>query len=101
MKKVRIRAKSNVTIRNIPVLYMREGEAFVCYSPALDLAAHGDSFEDAEKSFSLTLKLFVEEVTKLGTWNKVLQECGWEKVKNEWTPPVLIGQHSLPVSIPA
>lgn len=43
---------------------MKEGEAFLCYSPALDLVAHGDSFEDAERSFATTLKLFVEEVTK-------------------------------------
>lgn len=37
---------------NIPVLYLKEGETFVCYSPAFDLAAHGDSFEDAEQSFA-------------------------------------------------
>ncbi len=86
---------------SVPVLYMKEGEAFLCYSPAFDLVAHGDSFEDAERSFATTLKLFVQEVTKKGTWTEVLKEYGWEKVKNEWSPPRIIGQESRVVEIPA
>ena len=86
---------------SMPVLYMKEGEEFLCYSPAFDLVAHGDSFEDAERSFAATLKLFVEEVTKKGTWRGVLKEYGWEKVKNEWSPPRIIGQESRVVEIPA
>lgn len=86
---------------NIPILYMKEGEAFVCYAPALDLVAHGDSFEDAERSFAATLKLLIEEVTKKGTWPEVLAEYGWEKVKHAWNPPRIIGQESTVVEIPA
>lgn len=86
---------------SVPVLYMKEGEAFLCYSPAFDLVAHGDSFEDAERSFAATLKLFVQEVTKKGTWTEVLKEYGWEKVKNEWSPPRIIGQENRIVEIPA
>lgn len=85
---------------NIPVIYMKEGDIFVCYSPAFDLAAHGDSFEDAEKSFAATLKLFMEEVSKKGTWGQVLREYGWEKEKKEWTPPQIIGRQSRLVEIP-
>ncbi len=86
---------------SVPVIYMKEGDAFLCYSPAFDLVAHGDSFEDAEKSFAIALKLFVEEVTKKGTWAEVLKECGWEKVKHEWSPPRIIGQENKIVEIPA
>ena len=60
----------------IPVIYLKEGETFICYSPAFDLTAHGDSFEDAERSFAHTLKLFVEQVSKKGTWHEVLEEHG-------------------------
>ncbi len=67
-------AMKRTTIRNIPVLYLREGEAFMCYSPAFDLVAHGDSFEDAKRSFAQTLKLFIEEVSKKGTWEAVLKD---------------------------
>ena len=85
---------------NIPVISLKEGDTFICYSPAFDLAAHGDSFEDAQKSFTKTLKLFVQQVTKKGTWPKVLEEYGWVKVKKEWTPPRIIGQGSTSVEIP-
>jgi len=85
---------------NIPVIYLKEGEAFLCYSPAFDLVAHGDSFEDVERSFARTLKLFMEQVTKKDTWEDVLREYGWEKVKHEWNPPRIIGQESKSIEIP-
>jgi len=84
----------------IPVIYLKEGHTFICYSPAFDLAAHGDSFEDAEQSFAHTLKLFVEQVSKKGTWHQVLQEYGWEKAKKEWIPPRIIGQETKEIEIP-
>ena len=84
----------------IQVLYLKEGDIFVCYSPAFDLAAHSDSFEDAEKSFAETLKLFMEEVTKKGTWEKVLQEYGWHKVKRGWVPPRVISRQNKSIEIP-
>ena len=85
---------------NIPVIYLKEGETFICYSPAFDLVSHGDSFEDAEQSFTRALKLFIEHVSKKGTWREVLEEYGWEKVKKEWTPPRVIGQESKEIKIP-
>ncbi|OGX28341.1 MAG: hypothetical protein A2705_00970 [Omnitrophica WOR_2 bacterium RIFCSPHIGHO2_01_FULL_52_10] len=85
---------------NIPVLHLKEGDAFICYSPAFDLAAHGDSFEDAEQSFAKTLKLFIEQVTKKGTWANVLEEYGWRKVRKAWNPPRIIGQGSKNIQIP-
>ena len=86
---------------SVPVIYMKEGHAFLCYSPAFDLVAHGDSFEDAERSFARTLKLFMQEVTKKGTWKRVLEEYGWERIGKEWSPPRIIGQESKDVEIPA
>lgn len=86
---------------DIPVIYLKEGDIFVCFSPAFDLVAHGDSYEDAQKSFATALKLFMQEVTKKGTWEEVLRGCGWERVNKEWTPPRIIGQHSKSIEIPA
>ncbi len=85
---------------NIPVIFMKEGDIFVCFSPALDLVSHGDSFEDAYKSFKTTLKLFVGEVTKMGTWDKVLADCGWKKVKSKFSPPEMIGEDVQSIEIP-
>ena len=99
LKEGRAMKKAKIDLQ-LQVLYMKEGDTFVCYSPALDLAAHGDNFEDAGKSFEVTLKLFVEEVTKKGTWPQVLKEYGWEKIHNEWTPPLIIKQDTKSLQIP-
>lgn len=93
--------RSTKVMATIPVIYLKEGRSFICYSPALDLVAHGDSFDDAEKAFSLSLKLYVQEVTKKGTWDKVLREYGWEKTRGEWIPPRVIGQDNTTIDIPA
>ena len=84
---------------NIPLIYLKEGEVFLCYSPALDLVAHGDAFDGAQRSFAQTLKLFMEQVSKKGTWEQVLSEYGWQKVKREWSPPSIIGQENKAVDI--
>ena len=84
----------------IPVIYLKEGDTFICYSPAFDLVSHGESFKDAERSFARSLKLFIEQVSKKGTWREVLEEYGWEKVKKVWTPPRIIGQENKEIEIP-
>lgn len=94
MKPTRVKA-------SIPVIYMKEGDTFLCYAPAFDLVAHGDSFEDAQRSFAETLRLFVEEVTKKGAWHDVLKEYGWGKIKRAWSPPRIIGQENRMVELPA
>ena len=92
--------KNHLIKADIPVIFMKEGKAFVCFSPALDLAAHGDSFEDAYKSFKTTLRLFAEEVTRMGTWQKVLQDCGWTKINKILSPPEFIGEDVQSIEIP-
>ncbi|MBI1871195.1 MAG: hypothetical protein HYS07_08400 [Chlamydiae bacterium] len=93
MKKTRVET-------NIPIFYMKEGDTFLVYTPAFDLVAHGDSFEDAEESFAKSLKLFVAYVSERGTWKAVLEEYGWKKVHEVWNPPAIIRQDSKPVRIP-
>ena len=85
---------------DIPVFYMKEGDTFVVYTPAFDLVAHGDSFEDAEQSFVKSLSLFIEYVTEKETWKEVLEEYGWKKVHKTWIPPAIIRQDSKHVRIP-
>lgn len=97
----RVMIKRTTIKSSIPVVYLKEGAAFICYSRAFDLVAHGDSFEDTEKSFTTTLQLFIEEVTRKGSWEEVLKEYGWTKVKQEWDPPQIIGQRTRPIEIPA
>ena len=41
----------------LPLLFMKEEETFLVYTPALDLCAHGDSLEDAKKSLSIEISV--------------------------------------------
>jgi len=84
----------------VPVISLQEGKTFICYSPAFDLVTHGDSIEDAEMSFDSALQLFVEEVTRMGTWDDVFAECGWQKEMGQWIPPRVISQKSSEVELP-
>ena len=77
---------------SIPLVFMKEGGAFVCFSPALDLYEHGTSYDDVYDAFKRKLAIFFHEVVKKGTLEKVLLDCGWTKIKNKLTPPQIIGR---------
>jgi len=74
----------------IPVLFFEEGGKVIAYSPAFDLSTCGDTEEKARNRFAEAVKIFLGEITKMGTLSEVLEECGWRKVpkKHEWHPPV-------------
>ena len=84
---------------DIPLILLKEGDIFVCMSPALDLVSHGDSYEDAVKSFRSTLSIFFAEIVKMGTLEKVLLDCGWQKIKRKFVPPQFIGEQNQSVQV--
>jgi len=59
---------------NLSVIFLREGDSFIAYSPALDLSTSASSFEKARSRFSEAARLFFEEIIKRGTLEEVLQE---------------------------
>ena len=73
----------------IPVFYLKEGAFFVCYTPAFDLAASGETLEEAKKSFDVSYQLIIEEVVKDGSLEEVLQNYGWTKFVMADTCPLL------------
>ena len=86
---------------DIPLVFMKEGGAFVAFSPALDLYEHGDNYEDVFDAFRRKLTIFLAELVKMGTLEKVLLDCGWTKIKNKLTPPQIIDRkiESVHVSV--
>lgn len=92
----------HVAIRTqIPVFYLKEGDLFVCYTPAFDLAASGESLEKAKQSFDTSYQLVIEEIVKDGSLEEVLEGYGWTKIKNKWSAPQIVGQESKDIQIPA
>lgn len=85
------------------VIFFKEDDKFIAYSPALDLSTCGDTFEHAQKRFSEAVDLFIEETIRMGTLDDVLSNCGWQKVSHpykHWVPPTIIGQVQQDVEIP-
>ncbi|MBF0253988.1 MAG: hypothetical protein HQL11_02540 [Candidatus Omnitrophica bacterium] len=93
-------SKKTVIRAKIPIMYMKEGDIYVCFTPALNLVSHGDTFEEAERNFAKSLKLFIREVTRMGTWEEVLSECGWRKINNRLTPPTILRERLQQIQIP-
>jgi transcriptional regulator with XRE-family HTH domain len=88
---------------SVPVMYMRQADGFVAYTPALDLSTCGDTCEEAQTMFAEAVTIFFRELAEMGTLDEVLAECGWQKVSRpteRWVPPVLVGQAEEEVKIP-
>ena len=88
----------------IPVMYMKEGEMFVWYSPVLDLSTCGPTFEEAGKNFQEALAIFFQECLDHGTLDAALESYGWKKsskAHSQWQPPLLVGQDSVSVHVPS
>ncbi|MEK7537080.1 MAG: hypothetical protein AAB584_01390 [Patescibacteria group bacterium] len=84
----------------LSIVFLREGNSFIAYSPALDLSTSASSFEKARTRFAEAAKLFFEEVIKKGTINEVLQELGWQKHNKEWQPPLIVSQETESIRVP-
>jgi len=84
---------------DIPLVLMKEGDAFVAFSPALDLYEHGDGYDDVCDAFRRKLRIFFAELVKMGTLEKVLLDCGWTKIKNRLTPPTIIDRKTESVHV--
>ena len=84
----------------LSVIFLREGDSFIAYSPALDLSTSASSFEKTRSRFIEAAKIFFEEVIKKETLDEVLQELGWQKHNKEWRPPLIVSQETESIRIP-
>lgn len=84
----------------LPVSFIKERKRFVAYTPALDLSTSGKTLGEAKRRFGEASVLFFEEIFRKGTVDEVLDELGWQKIKKEWKPPVVVSQQSETISVP-
>lgn len=66
---------------SLDVLLIKEGDYIVSYCPALNLSSFGDSEQDAREAFDEALTIFLSDVSKKGTLEKVLLNLGWSLKK--------------------
>jgi predicted RNase H-like HicB family nuclease len=84
---------------SLPVSFIKEGNRFVAYSPAIDLSTSGKTYKEAQKRFMEASSAFFEEISEQGTMDEVLRELGWRKVRRRWTPSMIISQESQEISV--
>lgn len=85
----------------LPVAIIQEGDAYVAYTPALDLSTSGSSKKEAIEMFNEAVRIFFEDLIENRTAEQVLPGLGWTKdlQKSSWVPPK-ISQESVGVKIP-
>lgn len=89
-----------ITKLKLSVIMLKEGDAFVAYTPALDLSTSGKTLKEAQYNFVEAVNLFFEELKEAGTTNEVLTNLGWTKKTKELVPPVIVGSHMESFSVP-
>lgn len=79
----------------------KEGEAFVAWSPELDVSSMGGSIEEARKNLQEAARLFVEEAEKLGTLKEILlEEAGYQADNEGWRGPELLVIEKMSLALP-
>lgn len=76
----------------LQVSFIKEGNKFIAYSPALDIATSGRSIAQAKKRFEELARIFLSELHKRKTLDKTLAELGWERKGSpkKWAPPTVV-----------
>lgn len=85
----------------VPVTIFKEGKRFVAYTPVLDFATAGKTFQEAQHRFSEAVEIFIDEMRCQGTLDEYLESLGWKKKKQSWNPPFLVAQTEETVQMPA
>lgn len=73
------------------VIVFQEGKAYVAYSPKLDVSSCGNTVDEAKSNLKTAVRLFIEESSKLGTLEDILDEAGYEsKDPDYWMTPRVV-----------
>lgn len=75
---------------SIPLIFLKEGDYYIAYTPAFKLSTCGKTFKQAQKRFIEAIDIFIKEVERKGTLKEVLLECGWTKTHKRLQPPEYI-----------
>jgi len=63
----------------------KEGNIYTSYCPELDVASCGRTVDKARKNLKEALEIFIEETSKLGTLEELLEEAGYDLSSQEET----------------
>ncbi len=61
----------------------KEGGMYTSFCPDLDVASCGRTVDEAKKNLREALEIYVEETSKIGTLNDLLEEAGYDLSSEE------------------
>ena len=72
-------------------IVFEEGKTYIAYSPKLDVSSCGNTVDDAKRNLKTAVRLFLEESSKMGTLEDILEEAGYEpKGSGYWMSPRIV-----------
>lgn len=77
---------------SLDLIEFKENNAYIIYSPALDLSGYGYTRREAMNSFSETIRAFLDYAQQNNTLEAELRKLGWnvkQKNDNDVHPPDL------------
>ena len=86
----------------LQISFIKEGDQYVAYIPALDLSTSGHTLKQAQKMAKEITDIFFDECIKKGVLEEVLRDLGWRKTttsKGGWIPPQLVSQESMNIHL--
>ena len=86
---------------NITIEVWQKRSWFVAKCPELDFISQGKTRDDAKKNLLEVIQIQFEEMTKMGTLDEYLSECGYEKKNETFIPEAeMVGfeKHSVQVT---
>lgn len=69
---------------HLKVEIFKEDDVYVAMTPELNVSSFGETIDDAKASVKEAIEAFIEECERMGTLDEVLEESGFQKIKDEW-----------------
>lgn len=85
----------------LPVLILKEGRHFIAFTPVLDLSTAGKTARIAKDRLFEAANIFFEELIAKGTFEEVLENLGWQKIKKQMVPPTVVSSLSENITVSA
>lgn len=88
----------NIELRSVPVVFFQEGGVMIAHCIPLDVSSCGQDVEEARRNVREAIELFLESCDDIGTLNEVLEESGFVRDGENWTPPVILQVDNLDIA---
>lgn len=88
----------SVKLQSIPVVYFEEGSVIIAHCVPLDVSSCGHDLQEARRNIRDAVAGFIETCEELGTLEVVLEESGFVKHGEDWTPPVLLAMDQVNIA---